>query len=68
MRFATASAEVGKVNRAVDEIAFQINLLALNAAVEAAVPAKPAVASRWSRKKFAASRNVRRKRRKKHRR
>jgi methyl-accepting chemotaxis protein len=32
----TASAEVGKVNRAVDEIAFQINLLALNAAVEAA--------------------------------
>jgi methyl-accepting chemotaxis protein len=32
----SASAEVGKVNRAVDEIAFQINLLALNAAVEAA--------------------------------
>ncbi|MDY6944527.1 MAG: methyl-accepting chemotaxis protein [Pseudomonadota bacterium] len=32
----TASAEVGKVNRAVDEIAFQINLLSLNAAVEAA--------------------------------
>lgn len=31
-----ASAEVGKVNRAVDEIAFHINLLALNAAVEAA--------------------------------
>ncbi len=31
-----ASAEVGKVNSAVDEIAFQINLLALNAAVEAA--------------------------------
>jgi methyl-accepting chemotaxis protein len=32
----SASEEVGKVNRVIDEIAFQINLLALNAAVEAA--------------------------------
>lgn len=32
----SASEEVAKVNRVIDEIAFQINLLALNAAVEAA--------------------------------
>lgn len=32
----TASDEIGKINKAIDDIAFQTNILALNAAVEAA--------------------------------